>query len=69
MNDSTGYPIATAPLGVDDQGVTFGLCFFSGHLQEGLLLRALSAFEKLYPRQHVPTLFEADACQPLVGGR
>ena len=56
-----GYPIANLPLGVMKSGEPFGLAFFVGKHQEGSILQAMNAFEKLCP----PPLLEyfvKDAC-------
>ena len=44
------YPIANVLLGILRLGEPFGLAFFAGCFLEGLLLRAMSAFEKIYTR-------------------
>ncbi|CZT05787.1 uncharacterized protein RCO7_03940 [Rhynchosporium graminicola] len=63
---SLGYPVANLPLGIQPNGLPFGLAIFAGRFREDLLLRAMSAFEALYPDTASPEAFKRDASWPPV---
>jgi amidase len=47
-------PVGTVPLGYDDINLPFGLAFIGKPYDEPTVLRAMYAFEKSFPKRHVP---------------
>jgi len=66
INVSSGCPIANIPAGIQSNGLPFGLSIFADRFREDLLLRAMSAFEVLYPKKIVPKTFRKDAHWPTI---
>lgn len=63
---ATGYPIANIPIGVQENGLPFGVAIFASRFREDQLLQAMSAFEILFPGVAKPKQFEKDASWPLL---
>jgi len=38
VNPSVGYPVANVPLGIQENGMPYGLALFAGRFQEDVLL-------------------------------
>lgn len=53
---ATGYPSATVPLGVDEDGLPFGMFVMAGKNGEKEIFRFMSAFEKTMPGCPRPVL-------------
>ncbi|KAK4234149.1 amidase signature enzyme [Achaetomium macrosporum] len=59
LASSSGYPIATVPLGRrNTNGRPFGVSILARTNEEGTLIRIMSAWEAMFPKREIPTLFK-----------
>ena len=59
ISAAAGYPLATMPLGtLDFNGRPFGLALMGKPGREDLMIRFMSAFERVFPKREVPLLLK-----------
>lgn len=49
-------PVGTVPLGYDEINLPFGMAFIGPRYNEGLVIRAMSAYEANFPLRKSPDL-------------